>query len=219
MVELSVISKLLQQLLSSYNRVSLPGLGAFKVEYTPATFINGGTGMTPPSKRIYFSSEEIWNDNLLEEALAKEQGCSLEEAKQQLAEFGEQTIQTLTNRQHIAFPGLGTLRITDEQEYHFEVETPDTFGLLILNETTLRPTITDPQPVDKPPILPVAVSPVQPPKERTYTKEPSYWWLWLIAIIVVLAVCCYVFCEPIQTMIEKAYYGELYETFLKEYKQ
>jgi len=229
MVELSVVSKLLQQLLSNYNRVSLPGLGAFKMEYTPAAFINGGKGMTPPSKQIYFSSAEIWNDGFLENAFAKEQGCSLEEAKQQLAEFGEQTLQSLTNGQRIAFPNLGILRQTDDKEYHFEAEknqqlTPDAFGLLEI-EMPQPITTTEPLPVYTP-ITPLVITPsVQTPKERTYVEEPSYtkersyWWLWTLAVVVVVAVCGYIFRKPIQTVVEKMYYDEYYDTFLKEYKQ
>ncbi|MCL2098643.1 MAG: HU family DNA-binding protein [Bacteroidales bacterium] len=233
MVELSVISKLLHQLLGSYNRVSLPGLGAFKVEYTPAAFISGGKGMTPPFKHVDFSSAEIWNDNLLEDALAKELDCSLEDAKQQLAAFVEQIEQALAKKQRITFSGVGVLRLTDDEEYRFESEKNEhlnaaSYGLIEIDMTPPPSIEEEPQQIEQitpPPVFiePIVVAPVivETPKapEIEEPRPPrSYKWLRILVIIVVLAICGYIFRKPIQAIVERAYYGKYYNTFVKEYK-
>jgi len=255
MVELSVVSNLLQQLLSIHNRVSLPGLGAFKVDHTPATFVDGGKKMIPPSKYIYFSSAEIWNDNLLENALSQEEGCSIEEAKEQMATFGMQIKQALAKGQRIAFAGLGVLRLTDDQEYRFDADsnqqlTPGSYGLLEI-EMVPRPTIAETPPVQAAPpvettptvetpppvetIPPVEIAspeevtpPVQAPPappiiiNRTIVREEpkkrSYTLVWILAAVVVIAACGYIFRKPIRDIIEKTYYGEYYDIFLRDYK-
>jgi len=241
MVELSVISKLLQQLLCSNKRVSLPGLGAFKVEYTPAAFINGGQAMSPPSNHIDFSSAEIWNDNLLEDALSKEQGCSFEEAKQQLVEFVGQIEETLNRKQPVVFPGLGKLSLTNDEEYRFEgwkneqINT-ESFGLTTIEMVAPQPsTETAPQQVIPPQVVvepdpivpPIIVEPLLPPiviDNRPIVvenpKEPrSHKWRWILITIAVLAVCLFIFRKPVRTIFEKMYYGEGYETFLEYYKK
>jgi nucleoid DNA-binding protein len=217
MVELSAVSNLLQQLLTNYSRVSLPGLGAFKVEYLPAVFINEGMGMSPPSKRIYFSSAEIWNDNLLEYALSKEIGCDLEEAKQQLADFGAQLMQSLTAGRQVDFPGLGVLRMTNDSEYHFEAENsqklnPDAFGLLEIEMTPLQ-VMQPPPPLSTPPVTISGPAPVKAQKKCSYC-----WCIWALAIVLVLAVCGYVFRRPISDMIEKAYYTPTEYEYVQEHK-
>ena len=256
MVELSVVSNLLQQLLSIHNRVSLPGLGAFKVQYTPATFVDGGKKMSPPSKHIYFSSAEIWNDNLLENALSQEEGCGIEEAKELLAAFGRQMKQSLSNGQRIAFPCLGVLRLTDDQEYHFDAESiqqlnPESFGLLEIDMAP-RPTVVNPPTVEVtptievPPIVEVIptveVAPAveviptveitpppviinrfpelepEPDTDSDFDPTRSYWWAWVLVIIAALVVCIYIFREPLRTVAEKAYYGQYYDDFLRDYK-
>ena len=232
MVELSNISKLLQQLLSSNNRVSLPGLGAFKVAYTPASFINGGTGMTPPSKHIDFSSAEMWNDHLLENALAKKQGCSLEEAKQQLAEFVEQIERSLAKKQPVVFAGLGVLRLTDDEEYRFKAEkneqlNSESYGLIEIEMMPQFKVEEKPQQPNLPPIEifipplpeknPVVIAPLKE-HDIEESRPPSYKWLWIsLIIMVVLAVDLY-FHGPIRTIIEKIYYGEYYDIFINDYK-
>lgn len=222
MEELSLISKLLQQLLSTYNRVSLPGVGAFKAEYMPATFINDGKGMRPPSKQIYFSSAEIWNDNLLEDALSKEKGCNFEDAKQQLADFGEQALQTLTAGQRIVFPGLGALRMTEDQEYCFEAENnqqlnSDTFGLLDIEMTPIQPIVVEPPIVQfQPPPSPVTIKhkPFQAPKKPLITKKQ----IQILAIVIAVVILGFLCRKPIRTIIERIYYGEYYSVLLEERK-
>ncbi len=202
MVELSVISNLLQQLLINHNRVSLPGVGAFKVEHSPATFTNEGMRMLPPSKHIYFSAAETWNDNLLEHAFAKENNCSFEEAQQQLLFFGQQTVVELEHGKRIKFPGFGALHMTMTKDFFFEAENPqqlnpDTFGLLEIEMQPLQPVTTS---------APITIPPRPASTSKPTKKASSYWWIWVSGIIIVLAVCSYIFRDSIITMAEKAYY-------------
>jgi nucleoid DNA-binding protein len=160
MIEIATISTLLRQLLRTHNRVSLPGMGAFMVDLTAAGFIKGGKAMLPPSKRITFSSSETWNDGLLEQALATDQGYTPEGAQKQVAAFAQKLIEQLTAGRRIEFPELGLLRMTADEEWRFtpfetaDVDT-DAFGLLELEMTPLNP--EPPAPADPPPKPPAPV--------------------------------------------------------------
>jgi len=137
-VSLSIVGELLVQLLRQHYRVSLPGIGAFVAEHQPASLIHGGKGMLPPTKIITFSATEMWNDGFLEEALAANQKISLDEAKQELAQFTQELQALLKKGKRIEFPNFGILRLTEDDTYVFNKNEninllPDSFGLLELD--------------------------------------------------------------------------------------
>ncbi len=199
MEELSIISSLLQQLLSNHNRVSLPGLGAFVVNHTPATFIKGGKGMLPPGKQIAFLSTETWNDGFLEQAFGKQQGVTHEEAVRKLALFAGRMNGLLEAGKRIEFPGFGTMRMTDDHELRFTAEntqqfSPDSFGLL---EIEMSP-VTE-QPLNKVPAG--TVTPVLPPKKHRCSVV-----CWIVLLLFLLSAGVYIFREPMLKWIENMSY-------------
>jgi hypothetical protein len=215
MVELSIISALLRQLLRIHSRVSLPGVGAFMVDLTAAGFIKGGKAMLPPSQRITFSSSEIWNDGLLEQALAKDQGYTPEGAQKQVAAFSQKLLEQFRAGRRVEFPELGQLRMTADGEWRFTPfetagVTADAFGLLELEMTPLNPEPPAPlPPVTRPPVLPYTpprplapVTPVTGPPVKSRCSAVC----WILIVLVLLIAGGYLFRRPILNFIEAAYY-------------
>jgi len=207
MGELSVISSLLQQLLSSHNRVSLPGLGAFIVNHTPAAFTKGGKGMLPPGKQISFLSSETWNDELLEFALGKFQGLNHEEARYRLELFAKKANSMLKLGKRIEFPGFGTLRMTADGELRFTAEnaqqfSPDSFGLLEIEMTPLYQESSIKTTRKVPP--PVITEPQQPKKPK---KRRCSAICWILLATLLLIGAGYYFHRPLIHWIEEITYS------------
>ncbi|MDR0737805.1 MAG: SPOR domain-containing protein [Prevotellaceae bacterium] len=213
MVEVSIISALLRQLLRTHNRVSLPGLGAFVVDLTPASLIKGGRAMLPPSKCIAFSAAETWNDGLLEQALAKDQEYTPEGAQKQIAAFSQKLIEQLTAGRRIEFPELGIMRMTADREWRFTPFEPvdvdaDSFGLLELEMTPIS--AEPPAPFN--PVLPPPVQPFTPPKPPMPVVNPPTenrrcnTVCWVFIILLLLIVGGYMFRRPVIDYFEKSYY-------------
>ncbi len=172
-VSTSTISTLLIQLFRIHNRISLPGLGAFVAEYQPATFSNDGTHMTPPSKKIVFRTNEVWNDGYLEEALATKENTTKEEAKKELSNYVRQLISELNNGEKVIFNDFGTLYKKLESSYYFELAQgvnllPESFGLQELDVkpvSTVIPPLTPITPLTSaagvaPAITPLSAEPI-----------------------------------------------------------
>jgi nucleoid DNA-binding protein/cell division septation protein DedD len=216
MIEVSIISTLLRQLLHSHNRVSLPGLGAFVVNLTSASLIKGGKAVLPPSKCITFSPAETWNDGLLEQALAKDQGYTQEGAQKQIAAFSQRLTEQLTAGRRIEFPELGVLRRTADEEWRFtpfeavDVDA-DSFGLLELEVTPLNPEpAAAPHPVTPPPVAPYTPHYIPPrpsaPVIEPPTKTRCSTVCWVLIILLLTVVGGYLFRYPIVAFFEKFYY-------------
>ncbi|MDR2448811.1 MAG: SPOR domain-containing protein [Prevotellaceae bacterium] len=213
MVEVSIISALLRQLLCTHNRVSLPGLGAFMVDFTPASLIKGGRAMLPPSRCITFSAAETWNDGLLEQALAKDREYTPEGAQKQIAAFSQKLIEQLTAGRRIEFPELGIMRMTADREWRFtpfesvDVDA-DSFGLLELEMTPISPEPPAPfNPVIPPPALPY--TPPRPPApvvDFPTENRRCNTVCWVLIVLLLLVVGGYILRRPVINYIEKSYY-------------
>jgi cell division septation protein DedD len=224
MVDVSLISALLRQLLYTHNRVSLPGVGAFMADLNSASLIKGGRAMLPPSKRITFSATETWNDGLLEEALAKDQEYTPEGARKQVAAFSQKLVEQLTAGRRIEFPELGMMRMTDDREWRFTPfdttnADPDSFGLLELEMPPVTPAPVIPVTPPPPPPPAPPTTPYTPPKPPVISYTPprppvveppernrsnTLWWILLILLLLLAGV--YLLRHPIIRCIERSYY-------------
>ncbi|MDR2361457.1 MAG: SPOR domain-containing protein [Prevotellaceae bacterium] len=173
-VSLFKISTILVELLREHNRVSFPGMGAFKTEYKSATLIKNGKSLLPPTKTIEFREEELWNDGLLEARVAAKESIPLDEAKQQIAQLSTDIQTALNEGKRVEFPDFGTLRITADGDYLFEKDDdlnllPESAGLDELSITPLSEVSTNPITIQNP--EPVSGSPVIKPIISTINKE------------------------------------------------
>ncbi|MDR3180582.1 MAG: hypothetical protein LBT61_01465, partial [Prevotellaceae bacterium] len=212
MIELSIVSSLLRQLLRTHNRVSLPGLGAFVVNSASAGFIKGGRAMLPPSKCITFSAAETWNDGLLEQALAKDQGYTPEGAQKQIAAFSQKLTEQLSAGRRVEFPELGILRMTADGEWRFTPSETvgvdsDSFGLLELEMTPVNLEPPMPlNPVTRPPVLPYTPPRPPAPVVESPARNRCNTVCWVLLILLLLVVGGYIFRRPVIDFFEKSYY-------------
>jgi nucleoid DNA-binding protein len=209
-VSLFKVSNLLIGLLREHNRVSLPGIGAFKTEERPATFIRGGQSMLPPSKTVAFRIEEVWNDGLLEAALAENDAIPLEEAKQQLAEFTDRIHTAMQEEgRRIEFPDFGILRITADGDYLFEKDDdlnlstaafglPEIDGIEPLTDDTSPEPIPEQIPIREPVVVPATIQPINvikptklkpivPPTKKEPVMDKTNRYIIIIVAIILLA--------------------------------
>ncbi|MDR0725121.1 MAG: hypothetical protein LBF59_03820 [Prevotellaceae bacterium] len=125
------IAVLLKELIMEYNRVSLPCLGSFLSEYSPAV-ISEGT-IYPPSKAVVFHQNEIWNDEKLENHIALINNISIGVAKEELAFWIDNICVLLATGEEVLLPGLGRLYVSKQAQLMFEQESDnlllESFGL------------------------------------------------------------------------------------------
>ncbi|MDR2424602.1 MAG: hypothetical protein LBD59_07760 [Prevotellaceae bacterium] len=122
---------LLKKLIMEYNRVSLPCLGSFLSEYTQSYIADGK--IYPPSKKILFLQNEIWNDEKLEKSLAQHLNESVGTAKEHVAFWVDHICVLLATGEDVVLPELGKLCISDLSNLMFEQDSDnlllDSFGL------------------------------------------------------------------------------------------
>jgi hypothetical protein len=129
---------LLKDLIMEYNRVSLPCLGSFLSEYSPA-FVSDNT-IYPPSKAVVFHQNEIWNDEKLEHRIADVNNVSIGVAKEELAFWIDNICVLLATGEEVSLPGLGRLYVSKQAKLLFEQESDnllvESFGLEPINIQT-----------------------------------------------------------------------------------
>jgi hypothetical protein len=122
---------LLKELIMEYNRVSLPCLGSFISEYSPAV-VSKGT-VYPPSKAVIFHQNEIWNDEKLENRIAQVNNVSIGAAKEELAFWIDSICVLLATGEEVLLPGLGRLYVSKQAKLIFKQESDnllmESFGL------------------------------------------------------------------------------------------
>jgi hypothetical protein len=121
-----------------YNRVSLPCLGSFLSEYSPA-FVSDGV-IYPPLKAVVFHQNEIWNDEKLEHRIAQVNNVSIGVAKEELAFWIDNICVLLATGEEVSLQGLGHLYVSKQAKLIFEQESDnllmESFGLEPVNIQT-----------------------------------------------------------------------------------
>ena len=135
-MDVSLFARLIPELLSRHNRVSLPGVGSFMAAEQPPRLVKKGRLLKAPCRVILFSVDESWNDELLENAFAAELNKSMpkpqdeaaashnlalciERAKREIAQFV--VVVKIQFRQSGVFdiPGFGILKSDDNEQVTF----------------------------------------------------------------------------------------------------
>jgi hypothetical protein len=180
-MENSAIVILLKELIMEYNRVSLPCLGSFISEYSPAVISDGK--IYPPSKSVVFHQNEIWNDEKLENRITQANNVSIGVAKEELAFWIDNICVLLATGEDVSLPGLGRLYVSGQSKLMFEQESEnllmESFGL---------------EPVNIQPVEPEAKDAVYAKEEKIQKKEKNgsnkglVTGVLIIAVFVVLAI-------------------------------
>jgi hypothetical protein len=137
-MDLQTLSRLIKDLITVNDRVSLPGMGGFITEIAPSVFSDKAMVINPPFRRVLFRTSETWNDQLLENLYADEAEITLEEAADEIESFIKDFKLELNKSKSVHLPGFGTMKATDRNDYYFVADKdlfiyPDAFGLEPLN--------------------------------------------------------------------------------------
>lgn len=117
-MDIDLLSKIIRELIGRHDSVGLPGLGTFVAEEMPATFSDRGYTINPPYRRLSFHPSRT-EDTLLVDFYAESNNLSREMANAYIVEFLSELKQVLIQRKTVAFPGLGRLRATRENNFFF----------------------------------------------------------------------------------------------------
>ncbi|HUX53868.1 MAG TPA: SPOR domain-containing protein [Williamwhitmania sp.] len=185
----SNLGELIAELLRRNNRVSLPGLGAFVAKYKPAIIDEATLVITPPTKEISFSKEETWNDKLLENLVAEQEGLTPETAAIAVGELVEQIKETLDNENKYIIEGLGIL-VKDGGDFSFKIEEglnllPDAYGLesIVLQKNSSEKETASEKPKE------ISPKPNLVPPARIVTRKGGSSVIWVAAISLIAIAC------------------------------
>ena len=208
-MDLQTLSRLLKDLITVHDRVSLPGLGGFVTELAPSVFSDKAMVINPPFRRVLFKSTETWNDELLENLYADENDLTIEDARKELMAFLREFKNDLNKQKSVILPGFGIMRATDQLDYFFVADKdlfiyPDSYGLEPLNikilpkkgtvEVLSGKRVSLPsQPAVKPaykskPAPEYNVKPVPAPKAKPVKREKKKTNIWSVVLVFILLI-------------------------------
>ena len=132
-MDISLLSKMIGELLLDHEEVGLPGLGAFMAEMVPASFSDKGYTINPPYRRVTFLPSRSEDDSLVA-LYSRSNGIDYDQSKAIIQHFLEETKKELMDKKMVVFPGLGRLRSTRQNNFFFITDEdldifPDGFGL------------------------------------------------------------------------------------------
>ena len=209
----------IQKLLLNNEEIILPNVGIFKIESTPASFLQDGKTILPPSKKLVFENKIIhgarlpWQEDL-----------------------GAKIVETLAQEESFEVPGFGIFTRTEQRGITFTANgdfdfAPDNFSLEAIQlEINEKPAQTAPQQEEIPqrdsvsqpeePVEPKETPKEEPEKRRAKETAPpprplmeeqeTPKWVKPVAIavgvIVLLAVLAIIFKEQIRPVLENILY-------------
>lgn len=132
-MDISLLSRMIKELVMEHDNVTLPGLGMFVAELFPASFSDKGFVINPPYRRLYFRGRK-GEDNLLVSFYARENDVDLPAAQKLIDSMVSDIKKELDSKRVVEFPGLGKLRSTKERTLFFVADPeldiyPEGFGL------------------------------------------------------------------------------------------
>lgn len=132
-MDISLLSRMIKELVMEHDCVTLPGLGMFVAELFPSSFSDKGFVINPPYRRLYFRGRK-GEDNLLVTFYSRENDVDLNAAQKLIDEIVADIRKELDTKRVVEFPGLGKLRSTKERTLFFVADPeldiyPEGFGL------------------------------------------------------------------------------------------
>lgn len=103
------LNKVIKELLTSHNFISLPGLGSFVQSYEPAKLAADGKSFSPPSQSVSFDLNRTFNDEVLEVCLQDKLTISRTEAAEMVKSFVDETKEKIEKGQKVDFDSVGYL--------------------------------------------------------------------------------------------------------------
>ena len=108
----------------------IPGLGSFVSKYQSARINFKNNVIHPPRKEVHFNPRITTDsDQVLARYIASRQNISISRAQSQIQEFVQTIKNQLASKKTYNFPGIGTLRKSDQGETEFTPEEDPIFNL------------------------------------------------------------------------------------------
>ena len=178
----------IQKLLLINEEIILPNVGVFKIESTPASFLQDGKTILPPSKKLLFENRIIhgarlpWQEDL-----------------------GAKIVETLAKDESFEVPGFGIFAKTEQGGISFTADesfdfAPDNFSLEAIQLEVNEKPDEKPVKVTPPPPRPV-MEEWQIPKWVKYAAVA-------IGVLVLLVVLAIIFKEQLRPVLENMLYTE-----------
>lgn len=117
-MDISLLSKMIGELILDNDQVGIPGLGTFVAELVPATFSDRGYTINPPYRRLVFHPNCL-EETLLADLYARANNQPLDVSKAYIKGFVTELKKVLMDRKAVTFPGLGRLRLTRGNQIFF----------------------------------------------------------------------------------------------------
>lgn len=131
------IDEAVGELLYLNDCVIIPQFGGFVKNYKSAGFDYVQGKITPPASSLNFNENLIVDDGLLLDYYKKQNGISLEKAKETLQRFTQESKISLANKEVVTFPKIGRLLKDYENKIKFISENnnfnTDSYGLPDIN--------------------------------------------------------------------------------------
>ena len=193
----------IQKLLLNNEEIILPNVGIFRVESTPASFLQDGKTILPPSKKLLFENKIIhgarlpWQEDL-----------------------GAKIVETLAQEESFEVPGFGIFTKTEQGGIAFTADgafdfAPDNFSLeaiqLEVNENVLQPEDEPQEILPKEPEKKSVKTTAPPPRPMMEEWKTPTWVKYVavgIGVLVLLVVLAIIFKEQLRPVLENILYTE-----------
>lgn len=127
------VAQALSELLYEHDAVTVPGLGTFLCDYESAKVNVITNHFERPSATVVFDGQQREENDVLVRHLMASDGCTEEEARQQVTRFVADCFAELKAGREVTLPGIGTLCPDAERAVGFVAEASnyngDAFGL------------------------------------------------------------------------------------------
>lgn len=128
------LSQAIQDLLQHHGCVIVPGFGGFVGRYSSAKIHRKQGRIDPPRKDILFNRKLRVNDGLLAHAVARQRGCSYQEALDHIDKVQHRWQMQLGARKRLRIHHLGVFYQREDRRWHFRQDyrthlLPEAYGL------------------------------------------------------------------------------------------
>ncbi len=190
-MDISLFSKCVKDLIVENDRVDVPYLGIFTAELQPATYSDHQTTIHPPYRKMSFHKEDVSLEQgrLLLEKVMKESDVSLEQAGVELGWCLSRLSSELEGHKSCKLPGLGVMRANARNEFFFVPDDhldiwPDGVGfepisIKVSEKEAEREIVPEPLVVWEPEEAPVpapepVTAPAPEPEQESASTMPSW---------------------------------------------
>lgn len=208
------INAQIKDLLFTYNRVLIPGFGAFNTEYIPAEINKNTNVIAPPTKKITFNPDQKNDDGLLVKYIIEKDGVDDIEARRRINSFIYEIRKIIKEKGYYLFKGIGKLffnkgKYTFEQYYKANFLL-DSFGM---TEITLESKENLPSNLKK-----AGKRKEYKPSARVYDRERTRKRIIIYTPIAAALIFLIVYIDMVSFNDELIYPSE-YKALQQEYKQ